>query len=128
MPRRDEVARWVEGYARAWASNDPEDIRVLFTDDAVYNERPYAQPQVGLDAIVADWLDRRDEPGDYEFSSEVLAADGDVGVVQGTTRYLTDDSEYANLWVIRFAADGRAREFTDWWILRPDASNGPALN
>ena len=27
---------------------------------------------------------------------------------------------YSNLWVIRFAPDGRAREFTEWWMKQPD--------
>ncbi len=121
MPTRDDVTRWVEGYRRAWASNQPDHIRALFTDDAVYYEQPYGRPREGVDAIVADWLDRRDEPGEYEFSYDVLAADGDVGVVQGRTLYRTDDSEYANLWVIRFADGGRARQFTDWWVRKPDA-------
>jgi hypothetical protein len=36
--------------------------------------------------------------------------------VQGTTRYLSSPRTYSNLWVVRLADDGRAREFTEWWM------------
>ena len=43
-----------------------------------------------------------------------LVADG-VGIVQGRTDY-ADGDVYANLWVIGFAADGRAHSFVEWAI------------
>ena len=30
-----DVNSWMDMYERAWTSNDPEDIRGLFTEDAV---------------------------------------------------------------------------------------------
>jgi hypothetical protein len=35
--------------------------------------------------------------------------------VEGVTDY-HDGPTYSNLWVIRLAADGRAEEFTEWWM------------
>ena len=37
---RDASARWMQHYIAAWTSNDPEDIRALFTEDAVYATQP----------------------------------------------------------------------------------------
>jgi uncharacterized protein (TIGR02246 family) len=51
-----DVARWVDGYIRAWKTNDPADIGRLFTEDARYFTAPYRQPWTGRDAIVAGWL------------------------------------------------------------------------
>lgn len=43
-----DVNSWMDQYERAWTSNDPEDIRALFTEDAVYNDRPHtAKPWNG---------------------------------------------------------------------------------
>jgi ketosteroid isomerase-like protein len=111
------VADWVERYRRAWDSNDPEDIRALFTEDAVYLTEPYAEPWRGHDEIVAGWLDHKDEPGDWKFKWEPLAESGDVSMLTGTTDY--GDRVYSNLWVIRLDADGRAREFTEWYMQQP---------
>lgn len=37
----DDLTTWVDGYVRAWASNDPDDIGRLFTDDATYYTAPF---------------------------------------------------------------------------------------
>lgn len=115
MEKKD-VEAWVDGYVRAWTTNDPDDIGDLFTDDARYWTAPHREPWSGRDGIVAGWLDRKDEPGEWEFRYEVLATAGDLGFVQGWTTYTDEGKRYSNLWVIRLAPDGRASEFTEWWM------------
>lgn len=112
----DRFSDWVERYRVAWSSNDPDDIGSLFTDDAVYFTEPYAVPRKGREAIAKDWIERKDEPGDTEWSYEVIATDGDLGFVQGTAVYKTDPPHtYSNLWVIRLVGD-KCSEFTEWWM------------
>ncbi len=114
---RETLERWVEGYRRAWESNDPDEIGALFTDDATYYTEPYAKPISGREAIVADWIERKDEPGDTEWRSEVMAVCDDMGFVRGWAKYFTPPPrEYSNLWVVRLAEDGRCQEFTEWWM------------
>jgi len=115
---RDALAAWVEGYVKAWDSNDPADIRTLFTPDARYFTEPHAQPWTGHDEIAREWVDRKDTPGDHTFRWEVLAMDGDLGFVRGWTTYADHDPrrEYGNLWVVRLTDDGRASEFVEWWV------------
>jgi hypothetical protein len=116
MPLSDQIAAWVEGYVRAWNSNDPDDIGSLFSQEAVYRTEPYRPGIRGRAAIVVDWLDRRDEPGETTFDWQVLVATDDVAVVQGETTYRTPPRRYSNLWVIRLDANGRCAEFTEWWM------------
>lgn len=117
MTNRDVASAWVEGYRRAWESNDPADIRAIFTEDAIYHGSPHdPSPGIGIEAIVANWLEGRDEPGTTTFEWEVVAVDGDIAVVRGVSTY--PDTVYDNLWVVRIADDGRASEFTDWWVAR----------
>ena len=112
----DAFSSWVERYRKAWESNDPEDIGSLFTDDAVYYTEPYTEPKRGREAIVAGWIESKDEPGDTDWSYRVLGVDGDLGFVQGETHYKTDPPRtYSNLWMIRMVGD-RASEFTEWWM------------
>jgi ketosteroid isomerase-like protein len=112
----DRFKEWVDRYRKAWETNDPDDIGSLFTDDALYFTEPYAEPKRGRAAIVADWIERKDEPGDTEWDSRVIAVDGDVGFVQGTAEYKTEPPRtYSNLWVIKLEGE-RCAEFTEWWM------------
>ena len=113
----DDVDRWIAGYVRAWTSNDSGDIGALFTDDAQYRTEPYADPWVGRDEIVRQWLESKDEPGTWAFRSEPLALAGDVAFVRGWADYTDGEPRrYHNLWVIRLADGGRASEFTEWFM------------
>lgn len=112
----DRLTNWMNGYLKAWDSNEPDDIRALFTDDAAYEYSPSdPEPLHGIDAIVDGWIASRDEPGTWSFSWEPIVETDDLAVVQGKTKYSTK-SDYDNLWVIRFAPDGRAHRFTEWYM------------
>jgi hypothetical protein len=110
----------MEKYLAAWTSNQPEDIRALFTKDARYETRPH-DPQAwqGQDGIVDGWLAARDEPGDWTFRWELLGTDGDTAFIQGVTTYSGGQATYDNLWVLRLDPSGRANSFTEWFMERP---------
>jgi hypothetical protein len=116
-----DLTTWMQAYERAWESNEPDDIRALFTENAVYKVVPWTDGWQGVDAIVDGWLDRKDEPGNHAFEWSTLVATDDIWIIDGKTDY-TDGRTYSNLWVIRPAADGRAREFTEWWMEHPSSS------
>ena len=119
MTTVETVRDWVDGYLRAWASNDPDDVRSLFTDGAVYSGRPH-DPDAwrGREGIVAGWLEHRDEPGNWSFEYEVLTVDGDRAFVQAVTLY-SDGPDYDNMWIVTFDGD-RASEFTEWYMAREE--------
>ncbi len=113
-----DVQQWIEGYIRAWNTNDPALIGGLFGADAAYLTGPFDAPWQGREKIVQNWLARKDEPGSFRFRYEILTACDDLGVVRGWTEYLQPPREFSNIWVIRFNAHGLCREFTEWWIQR----------
>ena len=106
----------MEQYVVAWNSNDPEEIGVLFTDDALYYTEPFAAPWRGRTEIIEQWLARKDEPGQATFEWEPLVVTPEVAVVTGTATYKEPPTVYSNLWVMRLDASGRCREFTEWWM------------
>lgn len=121
MTDRATAETWVRRYRTAWESNAADDIRALFTPDAVYVAFPAdPSPFRGHDEIVDGWLENADEPGSTEFEFEVLAVDGEVAVVRCVSTYTSLDPVvvFDNLFVVRLADDGRAREFTDWYVER----------
>ena len=117
-PGSATLATWVDNYRKAWLSNEPGDIRALFTDDAVYSGVPNDEtPWRGADGIVAGWLKHADTPGDSEFEWHQVAVEGDTAVAQAAVVY-SNGITWDDIWVIRFAPDGRAAEFTEWPIKR----------
>jgi ketosteroid isomerase-like protein len=129
---RAGVERWIEGYRRAWSSDSPDEIAALFTEDAVYKPFPWPREAGGWrgrEEIVAQWLEHGDSQNEWRFEHEIIAVDDDLAVIEGWTTYAEIDGEpkdlaYANLWVVRFAGDGRATHFTEWWIERPRGEAG----
>lgn len=121
---RDGFQRWLDAYVLAWRTYDPDAIRALFTEDVRYAYSPFDdEPVVGREAVVRSWLADRDEPDAWEAEYRPLAIDGQSYVAHGRSRYLTDDRgavdrEFANVFVIRFDAEGRCAEFTEWYMRR----------
>ena len=113
----DDAQRWLDAYVAAWASYDEAEITALFTDDAEYRYDAFRKPIVGSAAIAANWLRHRDSPGSWEAEYRPFAVDGDRVVAVGETRYPQEAKRYANVYLLEFAADGRCRSFTEWYLL-----------
>jgi ketosteroid isomerase-like protein len=52
----EQVRSILKIYGRAWESQDPELIISIFTEDATYQEGPFAIPMQGREAIKSYWL------------------------------------------------------------------------
>jgi len=129
---RTDAQAWLDRYVAAWLSYDADDIASLFTEDILYRYHPYDDPIVGREAVVASWLGEansdgastRDAPGTYAAQYEPVAVDGEIVVATGTSSYRERlDGPivrvYHNCFVMRFDAEGRCQEFTEYYIRRP---------
>jgi ketosteroid isomerase-like protein len=128
---RDQVNRWLGRYIEAWKSYDRDQIEALFAEDISYRYHPYDDPIEGREAVVASWMGEgdeedssRDEPGTYEAFYRVVTADDDMAVAIGSSSYKESPDGpvvrvYDNCFVMRFDAEGRCREFTEWFMERP---------
>jgi SnoaL-like domain len=129
MTDRVSFEAWIERYERAWRTPGTDSLRELFTEDASYRMSPYEEPAVGLEAIGALWERERVGPDEqFEIGREVVAVDGDTAVARIEVAYSTG-TEYRDLWIVRFAADGRCREFEEWpfWPGQPLGPPTPPL-
>jgi ketosteroid isomerase-like protein len=129
-----DVDRWLADYVEAWRTYDRERIAALFSAEAQYRYHPNDDPIRGREEIVSSWLGEsevegastRDEPGKWTAEYHTVAVDGDVAVATGSSTYLTGpggavDRVYDNCFVLRFDSEGRCREFTEWFVMRPPA-------
>jgi ketosteroid isomerase-like protein len=119
------VQRWLDDYVSAWEAYDADAIGALFSEDAEYRYHPWDEPVVGRAAIVESWLGDRDEPGSWTAEYRPWLVHGESAVAVGISRYLgadrtTVEREYHNVFLCRFAPDGRCREFTEIFLQRPD--------
>ena len=130
---REAVDRWLDAYVRAWKSYDRDEIAALFSADVVYRYHPYDEPIEGREAVVDSWLGEGDRTtprpatprAPTRASYRAVAVDGDVAVAVGTSSYAEVPAGpmtrvFDNCFVIRFDADGLCREFTEWFVERPD--------
>ena len=129
---RAHAQAWLDKYVAAWLSYDAKDIAALFTEDIAYRYHPYDAPIVGRESVVASWLGEddsdgastRDAPGTYQARYEPVAVDDDIVVATGTSSYRERPDGpiirlYDNCFVMRFDAEGRCREFTEYYVKRP---------
>lgn len=126
MANGASVEAWIEQYESAWRTAGTGPLVDLFTEDASYRMSPYEEAATGLAAIGDLWERERvghDEV--FEMSHEIVAVDGDTAVIRVEVAYATG-AEYRDLWLIRFAADGRCHEFEEWpyWPGRPLSAIG----
>jgi hypothetical protein len=114
----DDVQAWLDAYVDAWRTYDPAAIAALFTEEDAYAYHPWDEGEEvvrGSDAIVADWLEERDDPGSWEAQYRPLMVEGQRAVITGTTRYANGEF-YWNLWVLRFDEDNRCAEYVEWFM------------
>jgi ketosteroid isomerase-like protein len=113
---RTRVSEWVQAYERAWRTPGTEAALALFTPDATYLQAPYREPVVGAGDIADMWEAERNTADEvFSMASEVVAVDGDTAVVRVSVDYGDPvEQEFLDLWVMRFAPDGRCRAFEEW--------------
>ena len=119
---RELLQEWLEKYVDAWRTYEPEKIRNLFSENALYFYSPFDEQNHlrGREAIVADWLKQPDAVGSWEAHYAPVAVEGNVGVAQGRTRYFEPDGsikrQFDNIFVIHFDDAGRCTRFTEWFM------------
>lgn len=122
---RVAVEAWVGRYERLWRTSGTHELVDLFLPGASYRPSPWASARDGLDEIARFWESERDR-ADEEFtmSSNVVAVDGDTAVVRVLVEYgAPGTGRWRDLWVLRFAPDGRCESFEEW-PFAPDQPDG----
>ncbi len=127
---RETVDRWLDRHDAAWASGDPAAIGDLFTAYGVYHlgrwEGPWhvmRGPLIGREAIAAGWQAAAEPDERFEIETEHLAIDEMRAIVRRRITYARPDGSidvrYDTAWLLDFAADGRVREYQEWFVEEP---------
>ena len=112
---RAEIAAWVAAYEKAWRAAGTESLSELFTPDARYRAAPFDQPHRGLDDIARFWEAEREGADEvFTMDSEMVAVEGDTGVVRVEVTYGSTGTTYRDVWIIRLDDTGRCFHFEEW--------------
>lgn len=122
---RESVRRWVADYERVWRTPGTDALAEIFTADATYRPSPWREPMRGLAELAPFWdVERKGPDEEFTLTSEVVAVDADTAVVRVTVDYGEPfHSRWRDLWVLRFADDGRVSAFEEW-PFAPDQPDG----
>ena len=126
MASREHTLAWLDEYERAWRAVGTDALQRLFTANASYQQSPYDDPLIGLDAISDMWEREREGPDEqFTMDREIVAVDGAAAVVRVAVYYAgPPPREYRDLWVIRFDEAGRCEAFEEWpfWPGQPHSA------
>jgi hypothetical protein len=123
---RDDLDRWIDAYLAAWRSGDGVDG--LFTGDATYRSSPYLDPDSGIDAIKEFWRRETDDGEEFTVQREIVAIEGDTGVVRLEVEYTSPRyRHYRDIWIVTLDGEGRCTAFEEWpfWPTGQEGSYGP---
>ena len=124
---------WLDRYVAAWLSYDRDDVAPLFSEDVALPLPPVRRadrrPRRGRRVVARRRRLRRrvhaaTPRARTTRSYAPVAVDGDTVVATGTSTYrdVPDGPvtrTFENCFVMRFDADGRCREFTEYYLRRP---------
>src|SRR3954453_6176354 len=120
---RTALADWVERYESAWRAPGIESLAGLFAEDATYSTAPYQETQRGLEAIRRMWEEERNPGEQFSMESEIVAVEGDTGVVRVTVEYTRPrPQQYRDLWVVSLDERGRCTAFEEWPFWPPGSA------
>ena len=113
---------WVDAWKRAWPAADPEPLRAVYGDDAVFRSAPFREPHLGSEGALAyarSAFAEQDDFTDCWFGEPVVA--GDRAAVEYWAALVENGREVtiAGVAVLRFGPDGRVVAQRDYWALEP---------
>ena len=115
---RAALQAWVELYERAWRSPGTALIAELFAPAATYRMGPFQEAHRGLVAIERLWEAEREGPDEtFTLETEIVAVEGEAGVVRAEVVYASPPAHWRDLWIVRLDSEGRCTAFEEWPFL-----------
>ena len=121
-----QVADWISAYEQAWRAPGTAALADIFSSDATYLQDPYDDPVAGLPAISQMWEQQRTGPDEvFDMTSDIVAVDGNTAVARVEVHYGAPlNQQWRDVWIMRFADDGRCDQFEEWPIAPPSRNTG----
>ena len=116
---------WLARYEEAWEQRDPARAAALFTENAPYHEMPFDAPKAGRSGIRDYWATVTADQRDVDFTSSVVAVNGQTGVARWSAKLKSASSgvrvELDGVFILTFDESGLCTELHEWWHVRTSA-------
>lgn len=111
----ETAKHWSEVWRTAWRTHDPELVRALYVDDAVFRSQPFREPQDP--STYAAWAFQDEAEARVWFSEPRVVGDDRAAVEYWGVSILRQGAveSIAGVALLRFGADGRVVEQRDYW-------------
>jgi ketosteroid isomerase-like protein len=120
----EAVRRWIEGWARGWATHDVELIASLYADDAVHLSAPFREPQPTRD--YAAWAFSDEESVEVWFAEPLVEGDEAAVAWWAVSRGVDGrDTTLAGVSLLSFGRDGLVVRQMDYWNSAEESATAP---
>jgi SnoaL-like domain len=108
---------WLAAYRKAWIERDPDAAAALFTDDATYQEQPYAEAYAGPQGVRDYWASVTATQADVELEYGTPLVLGDRTAVEWWVTLVNAGVEItlAGEFMLRFDESGLCRDLREYW-------------
>lgn len=110
---------WMDRYGKASEDSDPKGAAELFTQNAVYYETPFDDPMIGHNTIYRYWGEAAQYLKDVQFSYEILAVAGNLGIALWQAKFVSVKSgnhvALDGVFLVEFDEQGKCSRFREWW-------------
>jgi ketosteroid isomerase-like protein len=118
----EDLEGWLSAYGAAWESKDAAAVATIFTETALYQETPYADPFQGRAEISDYWTTVTADQDEIDFDFAAIAASGSTGVAEWSARFRSISGgvpvELDGVFVLEFADSGEVSSLREWWHVR----------
>lgn len=117
-----ELERWLGAYGEAWEKRDAEAVGLLFQDDALYFETPYAEPFQGREGIRNYWSTVTADQRDITFESKPIGVIDGTAIAQWSSKFTLASNganvELNGVFFLEFNDQGLCTTLREWWHAR----------
>lgn len=118
------VERWIDGWARGWATHDIELIASLYAVNAVHLSAPFRDPQPTAD--YAAWAFADEAGAEVWFAEPIVEGDRAAVAWWGISHEVNgSDTTLAGVSMLLFGSDGLVVDQRDYWNEAKDAAIVP---
>jgi hypothetical protein len=110
----EAVRRWIDGWARGWATHDVELIGSLYAENAVHFSAPFRDPRPPAD--YAAWAFAEEESAEVWFAEPFVEGERAAVAWWGISHLLDGrDTTLAGVSILEFGGDGLVVRQRDYW-------------
>jgi ketosteroid isomerase-like protein len=121
---REAVGRWIDGWARGWATHDVDLIASLYADDAVHVSAFFREPQRTAD--YAAWAFSDEQGAEVWFAEPVVEGNRAAVAWWAISRGVDGrETTLAGVSTVLFGRDGLVVQQRDYWNAAEDTAAAP---